>query len=183
MVWVNKKFNFKRSALIKFFAIHIILLTLMIGCNERKKEIPITAPKVIREIDKIRLVDMNGKAISVTQYQGKTIFINFWATWCKPCIKEMPSIKEAQNILQKEKIIFLMASDESIEQITEFELINNYNFNYVRIENSEEMKIQSLPANFIFNAKGNLAFSASGARKWSEKNNLDLILKIAKENE
>ncbi len=135
------------------------------------------------EIDKIRLTDTKGQTINLKQYEGKTIFINFWATWCKPCIQEMPSIKEAQNILKNEDVIFLMASNESIEVIEEFKKSKDYNFNYVRIENSEEMNVQTLPVTFIFNSKGNLVFSEAGLRKWDDKNNIDVILKIVKEND
>lgn len=155
----------------------------MIGCNEAVKKKHGSSAQVIREFDKIRLTDINGQAISLKQYQEKTIFINFWATWCKPCIQEMPSINEAQKILKNEEVIFLMASNESIEQIEEFKKNHEYNFDYVRIENSEEMNVQILPATYIFNSKGNLVFSEAGLRKWDDKNNIDMILKIVKEND
>lgn len=161
----------------------VVVLIGIIGCNDGRKEKSRFSAKLIREIDKIRLTDVNGQGISLQQYQEKTIFINFWATWCKPCIQEMPSIAEAQNILKNENIIFLFASDESSEQIEEFANTHGYKFNYVRIENSEEMNVQALPATFIFNSKGNLIFSETGSRKWNEKNNVDLILKIAKQND
>lgn len=93
----------------------------------------------------------------------------------------MPTIEEVQNILQDEKIIFLMASNESAEQIKEFSKFHKYKFKYVRIENSEEMNVQALPTTFIFNPEGNMVFSETGYRKWDEKNNIDLILKIVKE--
>ncbi len=164
-------------------AIAVLLLIGLTGCTNSKKEKPNSSAEVIREIDKIRLTDLNGQPHSLKQYLGKTIFINFWATWCKPCIQEMPSIKEMQNILQNENIIFLMASNESSEQIEEFTNTRDYKFNFVRIENSEEMNVQALPTTFIFNKKGELVFSETGSRKWNEKNNIDLILKIAKEND
>ena len=169
--------------MIRCYAITIILLTGIIACNNAAKEKPADSAKLNREIEKIKLTDFKGKPISLKQYQGKTIFINFWATWCKPCIYEMPSIAEAQSMLQNEKIIFLLASNESAEQIKDFSNAHNYKFYYVIIENSEEMNVQALPTTFIFNRKGNLVFSETGSRKWNEKNNIDLILKIAKEND
>ncbi|HEV8081228.1 MAG TPA: TlpA disulfide reductase family protein [Chitinophagaceae bacterium] len=161
----------------------VIILILLIGCNDSLKEKSVPTSQLMREIDKIRLTDLQGHAVSINQYKGKTIFINFWATWCKPCIQEMPSIKEAQHILQKENIIFLMASDESTEQIKDFSNTHEYKFNYVRIENSEEMNVQALPTTFIYNNNGKLVFSETGSRKWNDKNNIDLILKIANANE
>ncbi len=161
----------------------VALLIWITGCTDgiqKKSESP---DKFVREIDKIRLTDMSGTSISLKQFEGKTIFINFWATWCKPCIKEMPSIKEAQNILKNEEVIFLMASNESAAQIEEFKKNHEYSFDYLRIENSEEMNVQTLPVTFIFNSKGNLVFSEAGFRKWDDKNNIDMILKIMKEND
>ncbi len=167
----------------KKYVIIIALLIGISGCNDGGKNKNDSSAKLIREIDKIRLSDLKGQAISLKQYQGKTVFINFWATWCKPCIGEMPSIAAAQNNLQNKKIIFLLASNESAEQIEEFSNSRDYKFNYVRIENSEEMNVQTLPATFIFNSKGNLVFSETGSRKWNDKNNIDLILNIVKQND
>ena len=123
----------------------IILLIAIFGCNHKTNEKQLPSKELIREIDKIRLSDIKGEAIQLKQYQGETIFINFWATWCKPCIAEMPSIAAAQNDLQNKKIIFLLASNESAEQIEEFSNTHDYKFNYVRIENSEEMNVLALP--------------------------------------
>ncbi len=165
------------------YAVIVVLFIGLIGCNDTIKEKPASSPQLIREIDKIKLTNMNGQAISLKQYLDKTIFIHFWATWCKPCIQEMPTINEAQNILQNEKIVFLLASNESAQQIEEFSHANKFKFNYVRIENSEEMNVQALPTTFIFNRKGKLVFSETGSRKWDEKSNIDMILKLRNENE
>ncbi len=162
------------------YTIAVLVLIGLTGCTNGKKEKPNPSAEVVREIDKIRLTDLNGQSHSLKQYLGKTIFINFWATWCKPCIQEMPSIKEMQNILQNENIIILMASNETPGQIKEFINTHDYKFNFVRIENSEEMNVQALPTTFIFNAEGNLVFSETGSREWNEQNNIDLILKISK---
>ncbi len=167
----------------KTHAIIIAFLIVITSCDDTAKKKFGSSAQLISEIDKIRLTDLQGQAISLQQYQGKTVFINFWATWCKPCIQEMPSIKEAQHILQKENIIFLMASDESSEQIKDFSNTHDYKFNYVRIDNSEEMNVQALPTTFIYNNSGKLVFSETGSRKWNDKNNIDLILKIANANE
>jgi thiol-disulfide isomerase/thioredoxin len=169
--------------LTKEFSIIVALLIWQTACNEAPEKEPGFSAKSVGEIEKMKLTDIKGQEITLKQYRGKTIFINFWATWCRPCIQEMPSIAAAQDMLQNEKIIFLLASSESAEQIEEFGKAHDYKITYVRIENSEEMNIQVLPATFIFNGKGNLSFSETGSRKWDEKNNIDLILKIAKEND
>ncbi len=169
--------------MIKNIGIIILLFLGLTSCNNLPVEKPRATTQVMRAVDKIRLADLENISINLKEYQGKTIFINFWATWCKPCIKEMPSILKAQNILQNENIIFLLASNESAEQIEDFRKTNGYKFNFVRIENSEEINVQALPTTFIFNRKGDLVFSETGSRKWNEKNNIDSILKISNANE
>lgn len=163
--------------------ISVSMLFGIFGCNGGDKDKSVSYIGKDRDIDKIRLKDLNEQPINVEKYKGKTIFINFWGTWCKPCIEEMPSIEKAQNILQKEEVVFLLASSESVEQIKDFRSNHDYRFNYVRIENSEELNIQALPTTFIFSPKGSLVFSEMGARKWNDSNTINMILKIAKYNE
>lgn len=155
-----------------------VVLTGLAGCDQTATEETVSTSAKIREVDNLKLTDLNGQPVSLKQYAGKTIFINFWATWCKPCIMEMPSIEDAKDSLQNQDIVFLLASDESAEQINQFSTSHDYKFSYVRIENPEEVNVQTLPTTFIFNSKGDKVFVEAGARKWNEKNSIDTLLKI-----
>ncbi|WP_245801716.1 TlpA family protein disulfide reductase [Chitinophaga sancti] len=54
------------------------------------------------------LIDSNGKNISIHSLQGKVVFINFWATWCQPCVQEMPSINELKESFNgNDQVVFL----------------------------------------------------------------------------
>ncbi len=164
----------------------IIGIALMIGllsCNAINKPKPVSHTEPDRLINKVRLKNLSGQSINLEQYKGEAIFLNFWATWCKPCMQEMPSIEKAKNTLQNENVIFLMASGEDTEEIEAFRKTMTYDFNYAQIENSEELGIQVLPTTYIFNPEGELVFSESGYRDWNEKVNIDLIRKIASKDE
>ena len=152
----------------------------LISCEGKQENGNDVQKKSSEAINKVKLVDLKGNAIDMTQYQGKTVFLNFWATWCKPCLQEMPSIKSAIEILNNKDIVFLFASDESVEQIEGFKNSHDFDFNYVRAENLEELNIMALPTTFIFDKKGKLVFSEMGYKKWDEKINIDLILNISK---
>ncbi len=169
--------------MIIFRKISVVLLVGFLSCNGVDKDKPVTIIEKDRPFDKIRLKELNEQPVNLEKYKGKTVFVNFWATWCKPCIEEMPTIEKAQTILTKEDIVFLMASSESAEEIDAFRKAHNFNFNYLQVLNSEELNIQGLPTTFIFNKDGKLVFSESGYRKWDEKNNIDMILKITNKNE
>lgn len=163
--------------------IFFLVLFGVFGCDGTDQEKSVSIIESERQFYNIRITDLNGQTINLQKYKGKTIFINFWATWCGPCLAEMPSIEKAQNILKNKEVVFLFASAETVEEIEAFRNVHNYKFNYIRIENSEELGIQVLPTTFIFNSKGKLVFSEAGYRKWNEKVNIDMILKIENEND
>lgn len=160
--------------------ISVVLLVGLLSCNGDNSDKAVITIEANNPIEKLRITDLDGQWINLDKYKGKTVFINFWAGWCRPCIEEMPSIANAQNILIKKEVIFLLASGESAEEINAFRNTHDYKFNYIRIENSEELGIQALPTTFIFNPDGKLVFSETGSRQWDDKKNIDLIINFAK---
>jgi thiol-disulfide isomerase/thioredoxin len=162
------------------YKIALILLIGAVSCNRKEKNQLDVSKQPGFKIDGIKLTGLDNKPIDLKQYRGKTLFINFWATWCKPCLQEMPSIQKAQEILENENIVFLFASDEESDQIAAFKNENRYNFNYVKAGNMAELSIMALPTTFIFNPRGKLVFNEMGYRQWNDKNNIDLILNINK---
>lgn len=128
-------------------------------------------------------MDLKGQLIHLENYKGKTVFINFWATWCKPCVEEMPSIEKAQAMMNDKEIVFLLASSESIEEIKTFSINHNYKLKYMHLENGESLNIQALPTTFIINPKGDLVFSEMGSRNWDETANVNLIKSIMKQHD
>ena len=155
----------------------LILLTVLWSCSGRPRN---EAPQrtEVSDLQKVKLNDLNGQPIDLDQFNGKTIFINVWATWCKPCIQEMPTINSAQSMFKDNDVVFLFASNEEIDRINEFSAKHPYEFLYVNLENMEDLKIQALPTTFIFDSDGKLRFSESGFRMWDEAANIDLISKI-----
>lgn len=167
------------------YKICLLSLAMVSACNNagETKKVSKQQAKSIRQkkaIAQLRLIDLNDRAIDLEKFKGKTIFINFWATWCKPCLEEMPSIAKAMEVLKNEDIVFLFASEETPQEIEQFKNINNYPFQYVRVENPAELNIMALPTTFIFDSEGSLVFSEMGYRKWDEKKNIDIILNIGK---
>jgi thiol-disulfide isomerase/thioredoxin len=150
------------------YSLSFFLLVALIGCNPKKDENTIS-------LSKVKLESLEGKPVDLTDYEGKIIFLNFWATWCRPCLLEMPSIEKAKNELKDENIVFLFASDEEVDQIENFKAARNFNFDYVRALNINELNIQALPTTFIFNAEGDLVFNEMGYRDWSKEENKKII--------
>ena len=162
-------------------ALSLVLLIGIVGCRnatKEKKDIILPSVSTGADIDKIQLTDLENQGIDIKQYNGKTVFVNFWATWCKPCIGEMPSIQKLQTRLKDENITFLLASNEDVSEIEGFKNANDYTFNYIRVENLESLNIQTIPTSFIYNSNGSLVFSETGFRNWGDSNSIQMILKI-----
>lgn len=142
------------------------------SCSSKKENTGIIS------LEDVKLSTLTGQRIDTDEFEGKVVFINFWATWCGPCIKEMPSIEKTQAMMKDKDVIFLLASNEEPDQIERFSKNHDYSFRYVQLNNMEELKIQALPTTFIFDADGRLKFSETGSRMWNEPVNIELITKI-----
>jgi thiol-disulfide isomerase/thioredoxin len=161
----------------------VAALLLLTACQSGPQNTAPATNQSQRTIAEVQLKDLNDQPVNLEKYRGKTVFLNFWATWCKPCIAEMPSIQNAQQQLQNEQVVFILASGEDPTEIALFKQARGYNFNYMRVENSEALGIVALPTTFIYDANGKLVFSETGVRKWDDKNNIALVRNIANEND
>jgi len=79
----------------------ISLLFLFIGCKEAKKANPLVEEVHFEKLEKPAPLyeDLMGNPIVLSDYKGKRLLVNYWATWCKPCIEEMPAMAKAQGIM------------------------------------------------------------------------------------
>jgi len=135
----------------------------------------ITQNKKLSDIESLQLkasfVDLKNKKVDLTSFKGKKVIINYWATWCSPCIKEMPGMIKAQQVLKDYNYKFLLVSDENISKISKFKNDKKYDFNFLKSVGSNEIfGIYSLPTSYIFNEKGIKIETIVGTVVWdSEK--------------
>lgn len=131
-------------------------------------------------VDRISLVDLDGNVLSLDSYKGKTVFINYWATWCRPCIAEMPDIDAAAQILQNEDFVFLAASDESADKIRKYVDEVDFGFQFVRSATSVfDLDIKALPTTMIIDKQGNIVYNEAGAKKWNSDTEINKLKEIA----
>jgi thiol-disulfide isomerase/thioredoxin len=130
-------------------------------------------------VDRIDLVDLNGKAISLSSFKGKTVFLNYWATWCRPCLAEMPDMDKAAKILTNENFVFLAASDEDMEKVKAFAAKYDYSFQFVQSKTSVfDLDIMALPTTIVIDAEGKIVYNEVGARDWSSDKELENLRKF-----
>ena len=111
--------------------------------------------------------DLDGNPVELSDFKGKKVFLNYWATWCRPCIEEMPAMLRAQEVLTNENYVFLLASDQSIEKIKDFKEKKKFDFNFLKFNGSlADLKINALPATFFYNESGKFVNRIDGATEW-----------------
>ena len=116
--------------------------------------------------NKILISDLNNNEIDVSLFYGKKTIVNYWATWCGPCIKEMPEIENLQKHLH-EKMNFILVSDEETQKILDFEKEKNFNLTFYKSLKSNEIAgVFSLPTSHIYDEKGKKIKTIIGLTKW-----------------
>ena len=147
----------------------ICCITLMVGCSLSSSQNSNSyAPNLIQSNS--IYVDLDNNEVDLSSFRGKKILINYWATWCGPCIQEMPSLLKAQEALKAENYVFLLVSDEAIKRISRFKDRKNYNFTYLKSTTSlASMRIFTLPTTVIFNEDGKKVKTMVGAIEWDSK--------------
>ena len=113
--------------------------------------------------------DLEENNIEFSEFNGK-IVISYWATWCAPCIKEMPSIKRAEEILEDYGYTFLLVSDETISKISNFKNEMNLNLKFLKSNKSfESLGVYAMPTSYIFNENGEIVETFVGVIEWDSE--------------
>ena len=132
----------------------------------------------------LQVTNLDGNTVKMSDYRGKVIFLNFWATWCMPCVAELPSIEKLYKQFKNEDIVFLLISRESAEKVKRYKQRKKYEIPfYINDENSNIPQMyfsQGIPTTFIINKKGQVIKASSGAEDWDDKEFVETLKSLVK---
>jgi len=125
------------------------------------------------------LEDLEVSAVSLKDFQGKVVFLNFWATWCPPCRVEMPAMEKLwQKFKQEDFVILAVDLRERKEKINSFVKTNGYTFP-VLLDSmgavANTYGIRAIPTTYLLDPEGRIVGKALGARDWASQNAFKLI--------
>jgi thiol-disulfide isomerase/thioredoxin len=125
------------------------------------------------------ITDLDGKEKSISDYEGKVIFLNLWATWCPPCRAEMPSMDKLQDKYKdKDFVILGVAQGEDLATVKKFLKKNPYRFPiFTDTKGRVGMAYStgSIPTSYLIDRNGNIVAQFVGAREWHAPEMWELI--------
>ncbi len=139
----------KKSILVAFIIISLLTMVNTINANtpDNKK-----APEIV-------LKTLEGKTVKLSDYKGKIVIVDFWATWCPPCRKGIPDLIELQKTYSKDLVVLGISLDQerTLKDLKPF--IENYGINYPVVLGDEKVVkdyggINAIPTSFIIDQKG-----------------------------
>ena len=141
-----------------------------VGVKDSTNKLRLELPKTPTAAPEFELKNPAGKQLSLRDLRGKVVFLNFWATWCPPCIEEMPAMERLHQELQKDGLVILAVNfQESAERVKEFFAKHNFTFTALLDRDgkvSELYQAWALPVSVIINKRGELAARAMGSKDW-----------------
>jgi len=123
----------------------------------------------------------DGKVMNMSDFKGKTLFINQWATWCPPCVAEMPSIQKLyEQVKDNQNIVFIIVTNEDKQTALNFIKKKKYTFPIMiaRSQAPKAFETESIPVTFLVSPKGEIVLKEYGSRKWHGKETVDLMTSL-----
>ena len=126
--------------------------------------------------------DMQGKVQRLSEYKGKWVLVNFWATWCPPCIEEMPSLVRMQQRMQPKGVTVLAVSVD-VDDGNYRRFLKDHNVNLLSVRDGDQRSNAlygtfRFPETYIIDRNGVMRRKFIGAVDWTEPEIIDFLAKL-----
>lgn len=125
------------------------------------------------------LKDLNGDTHKLSDYRGQVVLLNFWATWCPPCRREMPSMERAwQQFKDQDMVILAVDVGEDLDTVYTFLADYPVSFPLLLDEEAEVVRkfpVRGLPTSYVIGPDGRIMFQAVGGREWDDPQILEQL--------
>ncbi|MTI87371.1 MAG: TlpA family protein disulfide reductase [Balneolaceae bacterium] len=118
------------------------------------------------------LLSLDGERTTLEAFEGKTIFLNFWATWCPPCIAEMPNIQSLYEDIASEDIVFVMLSlDKDPQKARDFIARKDFTFPVYSLDGRRPIAYNSevVPTTYVISPDGSIMLKHQGMANYDSR--------------
>ncbi|MFY9221917.1 MAG: TlpA disulfide reductase family protein [Blastocatellia bacterium] len=124
--------------------------------------------------------DLSGKTVNAADWKNKVLVLNMWATWCGPCIAEMPSLENLYEKTKNDGIVFALVSDEDQETVNQFIQKRKFSLPVYTVENLPQIyRGDAIPRTLIIAANGKIVFDHLGAARWDSETTIDFLKTVS----
>jgi cytochrome c biogenesis protein CcmG/thiol:disulfide interchange protein DsbE len=171
----------RRRLIVTFGGLVILAFAFGIVWLQSSKYEPLTVGMAAPDFS---LPDIEGKTVRLSDYRGKVVFVNFWATWCKPCKEEMPSMEILWENFKSEDFVMLAISMDRVttkKDIPPF--IESMNLTFPILTDSwgqtdKRYKLMGVPETYIIDQNGVLREKVIGPRDWTLKDSVATVVQL-----
>jgi cytochrome c biogenesis protein CcmG, thiol:disulfide interchange protein DsbE len=146
----------------RFFPAILICSLLLAGCNSSHP------PRIGSPAPDFTIVD-GQRSVSLSQFRGKPVVLNFWATWCPPCVEEMPSLVQLQKQLGDKVTILAVSEDDDDKAYQQF--IRDHNVDLLTVRdtkaNNELYGSFKFPETYVIDRSGKIVRKFIGPQEWT----------------
>ncbi len=128
-----------------------------------------------------QLADPAGAVVALEAWRGRVVVLNLWATWCRPCITELPSLMALRDSLEGTDVVFAAVSAESPETVRRFVRARRIDLP-VYLERSpmpESLGVLALPTTLVIDREGRIVLHRRGAAEWNRSSVVQFVRAVA----
>ncbi|WP_455169037.1 TlpA family protein disulfide reductase [Aegicerativicinus sediminis] len=128
----------------------------------------------------LKLIDDKGNITSLGNFREKVIFLNLWATWCPPCLAEMPNIAKLHEEVKDEVVFVMLSLDQDFNKAIDFNNRKGFNLPIYTPGSALPQQFQSsstIPTTYVIDANGNLVLTHKGMANYSTEEFKEFLLK------
>lgn len=151
-------------------------------------------PALVGQMARFRLVDraidpsavawrtLDGERFSLTDYAGKVVLVNFWATWCGPCMQELPGINDLAKQLSSDRFAVVAINIDARPEVTATRWIERLGIDALPLfvdpqyQSANALGMRAMPSTFLIDADGGVIGMLEGGAEWDSPEAVDLLL-------
>lgn len=125
------------------------------------------------DLSSLELLDDQSQSVTLADLADRTLVINFWASWCAPCVEELPALQDMNQQLNQDRYRLLLVSvdaepDKARQQLADLQIGLPAYFDSSMAVANGELAIQGYPSTLVIDSEGRLLERVVGARDWSD---------------
>ncbi len=146
------------------------------------------SPSALEQGDRfpeVKLVNMEGEAVTLSAFSGASLLLNFWASWCEPCRHEMPGLQELSKLFSPDQLLIVGVNVDSDVNLAR-EFILQYGLTFPMLSDKDMrlsngiLRIAGFPMTYILTVNRTIARVVAGERDWVEPQAIEEIERLLK---